>query len=235
MATTWNELIKKKLSQSDWLLIVANLLPVYGVWFHEWSAKEVFLVYCLETIIIGLFTILKLIITGSIKKQDDWTNQSDVTTKQPALLFILFFMVHYGMFVTVQMGMFFGISGIGSEVNISFFNFFYTWPKLVTKEAAIMLSAFIVSYSLKNLSEYILSGEYRTVSMNQVMFQPYGRIFIQQVTVILGSIFLSFGAGKIFILIFSMIKIFFDVIVDFESIIRKVAKGELKSTEEKTG
>jgi uncharacterized membrane protein len=64
------------------------------------------------------------------------------------------------------------------------------------------------------------------------MFQPYGRIFIQQVTVILGSMFLSFGAGKIFILVFALIKIFFEVIVDFDLIIRRSAKGELKSTDE---
>jgi hypothetical protein len=33
--TTWNDILKKKLSQSDWLLIIANLLPVYGVWFQQ--------------------------------------------------------------------------------------------------------------------------------------------------------------------------------------------------------
>jgi hypothetical protein len=56
------------------------------------------------------------------------------------------------------------------------------------------------------------------------MFQPYGRIFIQQITVILGSTFLSFGAGKLFILVFAFIKIFFEVIVDFNGIIRRQQK-----------
>jgi hypothetical protein len=65
------------------------------------------------------------------------------------------------------------------------------------------------------------------------MFQPYGRIFIQQVTVIIGSMFLSFGAGKVFILIFAAIKIFFEVFIDFDLIMKKAAKGELKSSEEK--
>ena len=63
------------------------------------------------------------------------------------------------------------------------------------------------------------------------MFQPYGRIFIQQVTVILGSMFLSFGAGKIFILVFAAIKIFFEVFIDFENLIKKAAKGELKESD----
>ena len=230
---TWNEVIKKKLTQSDWLLIAANLVPVYGVWFQNWSAKEVFIVYCFETIIIGFFTLLKLIIAGSIKKNDDWTNQSDITTKQPAITFILFFLVHYGMFVTIQMGMFFSISGIGSDMGVGFFNFFYKWPSLITSEAYIMLGVFIVSYAFKNITEFVLSGEYRTASLGYIMFQPYGRIFIQQFTVIVGSIFLSFGAGKVFILVFTIVKIFFDVFVDMEGLLKKAAKDRLKTEESK--
>jgi len=227
--TTWNDILKKKLSQSDWLMLAANLLPLYGVWFQNWNAKEVFLVYCLETIIVGAFTLIKLGITGAIKKSDDWTNMGNQTFKQPALVFIFFFLIHYGMFVSVQMGLFLSISGIGNGTDISFLNFIYKWPTLITHEASIMLGAFIVSYTFKNISEFILSGEYRTASMGYIMFQPYGRIFIQQFTVITGSIFLSFGAGKIFILVFTVIKIFFDVFMDIDSLVKKAAKGELKT------
>jgi hypothetical protein len=226
--TTWKDIIKNKLTQSDWLLIIANLVPVYGVWFLQWSAKDVFLVYCFETIIIGFFTILKLTITGIIKKRDDWEN-GGTTSKQPALLFIFFFLFHYGMFVTIQMGLFFSISGIGNDYHLTFSNFFYKWPSLINFEIKLMLCVFIISYAFRILSEFILSGEYRTISMGYLLFQPYGRIFVQQVTVIIGSIFLGFGAGKIFILVFALILIFFEVIVDLEGLIRKAAKGELKS------
>jgi hypothetical protein len=229
--TTWKDIIKRKLTQSDWLMIIANLVPVFGVWFLQWSAKDVFLVYCFETIIIGFFTILKMIITGIVKKRDDWQNRGSVT-KQPALFFILFFLVHYGMFVAIQMGMFFAISGIGDEYNFGFFNFFQKWPLLFNYEVKLMLGVFIVSYAFRNLNDFILSGEYKTISMGYLLFQPYGRIFIQQATVIVGSIFLSFGAGKIFILVFALILIFFEVFVDMEGLIRKAAKGELESPEE---
>ena len=57
--------------------------------------------------------------------------------------------------------------------------------------------------------------------MMQLMFQPYGRIFIQQVTVILGSMFLSFGAGKFFIFIFAAVKIFFEVFINYDGILNK--------------
>ena len=231
MATTWKDITKRKLTQGDWSLIIANLIPVIGVLFLNWSAKEVFLVYCLETIIIGCFTLLKMLITGLIKKKDDWYNQGSVS-KQPFWFFMLFFLVHYGLFVSVQMGIFFAVSGIGDQYGISFFNFFPKWPSMLTNDAYIMLGVFIVSYGFRLTTDYILSGDYKTSSLGYLMFQPYGRIFIQQVTVILGSMFLSFGAGKIFILVFALIKIFFEVFIDFDFLLRKAAKGELKSSDD---
>ena len=56
MATTRKDITKRKLTQGDWSLLIANLLPVAGVWFLDWNPKEVFLVYCFETIIIGFFS-----------------------------------------------------------------------------------------------------------------------------------------------------------------------------------
>jgi hypothetical protein len=131
------------------------------------------------------------------------------------------------------MGIFFSVSGIGDDNGITFWNFFSKWPSLLTNEAYIMLGIFIISYGFRLTTDYILTGDYKTSSLGYLMFQPYGRIFIQQVTVIIGSMFLSFGAGKVFILIFAAIKIFFEVFIDFDLIMKKAAKGELKSSEEK--
>ena len=129
------------------------------------------------------------------------------------------------------MGLFFAVSGIGEEHGITFFNFFSKWPSLLTSDAYIMLGVFIVSYGIRLATDFILTGDYKTSSLGYLMFQPYGRIFIQQVTVIVGSMFLSFGAGKIFIFLFALIKIFFEVFIDFDLLSRKAAKGELKSDE----
>lgn len=229
MATTWKDITKKKLTQSDWSLIIANLIPIVGVWFFNWSAQEVFLVYCLETIITGIFTLLKMLITGLIKKKDEWQTTGGSSVKQPFWFFMLFFLIHYGFFVAIQMGLFFAVSDIGDQYGITFFNFSSKWPSLLTNDAYIMLSVFIVSYVFRLISDFILPGEYKTASLGYLMFQPYGRIFIQQVTVIVGSMFLNFGAGKLFILVFAAIKIFFEIFIDFDYLLKKAAKGELKS------
>ena len=143
---------------------------------------------------------------------------------------MIFFVLHYGLFVAVQMGIFFSVSGIGDGHGVTFFNFFSRLPSLLNNEAYIMLGVFIVSYGFRFTADFILTGDYKTSSLSYLMFQPYGRIFIQQVTVILGSMFLSFGGGKIFILIFVLIKIFFEIFIDFDLINRKAAKGELNSS-----
>lgn len=228
---TWKDITKKRLTQSDWSLILANLLPVIGVWFYGWSANEVFLVYAVETIIVGMFTIIKLFIAGQVKKKDVF-NTDVPQQKQSYWFFIFFFIVHYGMFVAIQMGIFFGVSDLGDKFGISFFNFFSKWPDMLTYEAYIMLGVFIVSYGIRMITDFIMTDEYKTSSLGQIMFQPYGRIFVQQLTVIIGSMFLTFGAGKVFILVFALIKIYFEVYIDFNLLISKAAKGELKSTEE---
>jgi hypothetical protein len=87
-----------------------------------------------------------------------------------------------------------------------------------------MLCGFAVSYFIGDLFLFLLKQEYRTTPMMMLMFQPYGRIFIQQFTVILGSMFLSFGWGKGFILVFAVAKIFFEVYVNFDEVINKSLK-----------
>ncbi len=221
-------MLRHKLTQGDYFLIAANLLPVAGVWEWGWSPKEVFLVYCLETVIIGIFNLIKLGIVTIIRKEDTWYNNGG-TSQQSGLLFMFFFLVHYGFFVAIQMGIFFGVSGIGEGSGISFFNFFAKLPSLLSKDSLFLLGAFIFCYMFKMLMDFILSGEYKTISMTRLMFQPYGRIFIQQFTVIVGSMFLSFGAGKVFILIFALIKIAFEIIFNLE---RYIDKG-MKEAEEK--
>lgn len=224
-------MLKRTLTQSDYFLVAANLLPVVGVWAWDWSPKEVFLVYCLETVIIGIFSLVKMGIVTIDRKTDTWYNGPS-RTKQSGLFFMLFFLLHYGIFVGVQMGIFFGVSGIGKGSNIDAFSFFYKWPQLINNDSLIMLGVFVFCYAFKMLFDFILTREYKTIPMTLLLFQPYGRIFIQQFTVILGSIFLSFGAGKMFILVFALIKIFFEVFVNFDGLLNKAMKDMKKESGE---
>lgn len=49
-----------KSDPSIWVLIVANLVPLAGVFFWDWSIFEVVLLYWMENVIIGIINILKM-------------------------------------------------------------------------------------------------------------------------------------------------------------------------------
>jgi hypothetical protein len=213
-------MLKKRLTQSGYIIIAANLFPVIGCWFFGWEPRHVFMVYALETVLIGLMTLLKMGIVTAVRKKDTWYNEGSSELKS-GIFFMLFFLVHYGMFVAIQTGIFISVSGIGKEFHIGFFDFFLHWWKYLGPDTWYMLAGFLVSYTLNMLWNFVRTGQYRTVSMALLMFQPYIRIFIQQFTVILGSMFLVFGAGKIFVLVFAAAKIFFEVFVDYDGILQK--------------
>ena len=225
-------MFKKKLTTSDYLLIIVNLIPLYGVWFEGWNASQVFLVYCLETVIIGIVNVLKMAcVTIFVRKKDTWQN-GGISTMLSGWFFIIFFIVHYGFFVFVQTQIFFSVSGL---VPGGFFLTSYAKiPALLDDNGRLMLLIFVAYYTLQNIFDFFLSGSYKTISLGRLMFEPYIRIFVQQFVVILGSMFLSFGAGKIFILIFIIVKIFFELSVNFNRLLAIDEKRErLKAEREK--
>jgi hypothetical protein len=221
-------MFKRTLYPADYLLIAVNLIPVYGVWFEGWSATAVFIAYALETLIVGAFTVIKLGIATIARKTDDWYANGKVS-RVSGLVFILFFIAHYGLFAAVQTSMFSVASGINPR-NSNFFYFFLHWYEYINKDTIIMLCGFAASYAVRDLAPFLSRGDYRTTSMMLLMFQPYGRIFIQQVIVILGSMFLTFGFDKGFILVFAAVKIIFEVYFGFDKILNKAVSDMEKET-----
>ena len=219
-------MLKLQLTPSNVLLILLNLVPLYGVWFRGWDAAQIFLVYALETVIIGVVNVLKMaIVTIFVKPTDEWQNGGS-NSMQRGWFFIFFFIIHYGFFVFVQTQLFFGVSGIikgGSTLGK-----YAQVPAALGEDGKFLFLAFIVYHLLQTYLGFIRSGRYKTISMGRLMFQPYIRIFIQQFVVIFGSIFLSFGLGKIFILILVVVTIFFELFVNFD---RLLAVAEKKQEE----
>ncbi len=220
------QFLKRRLTYTDIFLILVNLVPVGGVWFGNWNAAGIFIVYCLESVIAGLYNVLMMFITTQFKKRDVWQNGSK-TTMVSGYGFIAFFIVHYSFFVWIQTGMFLGFS---KYKNDSFgpetvFIFFAHLRQNIPVQAQWVLLLFIVSNGLIMLKGFILTRVYKTASLGTLMFAPYARIFVQQFCVIAGGFFLQFGAGDIFILIFACVKIFFETVLDYDRIIAESAKS----------
>ena len=94
-------------------------------------------------------------------------------------------------------------------------------------EGHLLLGLFASYYLLDFVFNFLQNQKYKSISLPEQMFIPYARIFIQQVVVIAGGIFLMFNAHSLFILIFIGIKIIFEFMYSngrFEAYIKKNMK-----------
>lgn len=216
-------MIKRTLSLSDAFIVLINLIPLWGVWFNGWDPKQMFMIYCAESIIVGLFNIIKMLIVTQIRKKDIWENNG-AQSMVSGYFFILFFILHYGFFVSIQLVFFFNASGLVHSMNPV--GILIAFPSLLDNYTKGLLLGFIAVYALLMLKDFIFTGEFRNVSLGRLMFSPYMRIFVQQFAVISGAVFLSFGGGKIFMLIFVSVKIFFEVFVNYDRVLNLAEKRQ---------
>jgi hypothetical protein len=230
-------MFKHRLIIDDFFLIAVNLLPLFGVWFYGWDARQVFLVYCMETVIIGLVNVVKMAcVTVFVRSADVWENNGG-TSMQSGWFFIFFFIIHYGFFVFIQTQLFFGVSGMVPDGSLLMK--YSKIQELLGTNGKLLLLIFIAYYTMQSVIGFFASGVYKTISLGRLMFEPYLRIFVQQFVVILGSVFLQFGAGKIFVLIFVVAKIFFEVFINFSRLLeiaekKTAAKKEQEEKNKKT-
>ena len=225
------QFLKRRLSFTDIFLILVNLVPLWGVWFHNWNAKEVFLVYCLESVIAGLYNIVMMLMTTLVKKKDEWSN-GGTSSMVSGYFFILFFIIHYGFFIFIQVGIFLSIAHIGDLGFTDFFTFLFHVRDYLSPATEQLLLLFIASYGLVILKDFVIPGAYKTASLGTLMFSPYARIFIQQFCVIIGGFLLEFDLGKIFILVFVIVKIFFEIILNYQKMLEEANKEQVKTEQQ---
>lgn len=217
-------MFKRRLTIEDFFLTAVNLIPLFGVWFYNWDARQVFIVYCMETVIIGVINVIKMAcVTLFVRSSDVWQNGGG-SSMQSGWFFIFFFIVHYGFFVFIQTQLFFAFSG--TIPNGSLLMKYSKIPEMLGSDGRLLLLIFIAYYTVQNVFGFFASGVYKTISMGRLLFEPYVRIFVQQLVVLLGSIFLQFGAGKIFIIIFIAVKIFFELYINFSRFLELAERKE---------
>jgi hypothetical protein len=211
-----------KLNLASLSVVLWNLTPLVGVFLLGWKPISVFVFYALETIVIGAFNVLRLIAVYYYGKPPG-PDESGVT----GLGIIPFFIVHYSFFVFVQLSIFFSTAGLGSfsinnilgnpgsAPNLPFSNF--------------VLLAFVINNTYLFVNDFILTGAYTQRTMGQQMFEPYPRIFVQQFVVILGTfLYVISGSGMALLVIFMLVKTYFDLVLKDFNISALSAAAEKK-------
>lgn len=224
MSTKFNSIIDNNPGRA--IAMLANLVPLIGVVFFHWDPKRIFTVYCLETIIIGFFTVLKMFLVGTAQGKHVWNDANDKKVYAGTLVFVFFFIFHYGLFVTVQTSMFFALADIGNISPFSGYRELFAY--LQNREIIILLATFITSYAISDFGVFVINQDYKTEPMGLVMFSPYGRIFIQQFVVILGGFLLHFFNGALFMCVFIVTKIFVENYLRFDDRIREAVMKNFK-------
>ena len=151
------------LTLGAWLLIAANLVPVVGVFLFDWQISDLFLLYWLESAVVGFYNVLKMLMIGRIR----------------VLGLCIFFTLHFGGFMA---GHFIFISSFVAAGALSA----GAVPPLVALWPAVL--ALIVSHGCAFIDDFVKPQVYRTRKLNAQMSEPYARIFVMQLSIIFGGI-----------------------------------------------
>ncbi len=182
-------------------LLLANLIPVFGVLFFDWDARNVLLLYWLENLVIGAYTLLRML----------------ATHKWKALGAALFFSFHYSFFCGGH-GMFIlALAGLGSDgiddplknlwpaddsfpflIPIRMMLAILSWIAHTSPGMlGLPLLAFAVSHGISAFTHHVILREDDGRNTEQIMWDPYRRIVLLHIALIFGGfvIVLSGGGG----------------------------------------
>lgn len=173
-------------------LVLANLVPLLGVLFADWRIGDVMLVFWAESAIIGFFNLLKMWMIGR------WI----VLVAGP------FFIGHFGGFMIGHLLFIYGIfvSPSGqpdTSTHDVLLDFVDLWPALL---------ALCVSHAISYKENFLDRREYDERQIKDLMREPYARIIVMHVTLLLGGA-AAMAAGDPIpaLLLLIGLKIFFDV------------------------
>ena len=196
-------------------IIIANCIPLIGVFFLGWESISVFGIYILETVIIGLFHAIKMWILSASKSFQPSVDNPNNTVKSTPGCLIPFFLFHFMFFIFVQTVLVFGFS---SNDNGSFFYGFYYLIGLFKGETGVALAVFSLISLTTLINDLMHSKEnYASKTMEKILMEPYPRIFVQQFVVILGGgIMMMTQSTKTLVIIFVIVKVLAELVITYK-------------------
>ncbi|MEI8269854.1 MAG: DUF6498-containing protein [bacterium] len=185
-------------------LIISNLIPLYGVIFLKWDLPSIMFLYWLENFVIGITTIVKINkAQGKIRSNDlrgykiNNTRLDKKVKQNGKKALIPGFIFHYGMFTFIH---FIFILTIFKLPNIPLYYIFTVFVS--------MLISHFMSYKIN----FIDKGEYVNASPSELFTQPYRRMMIMHLTIVIGGFFvLRFGQPIYALILMIIFKIILDI------------------------
>lgn len=177
-------------------LVIVNLFPVYGILFWGWEIFPIMFLFWSENVVVGFFNIMRMLACRP-EEGAGWLAKA---------FLVPFFTFHYGMF-TAGHGVFviaiFG-QGLIEKTGPN--------PQLLLSIISnhnldIALLALFISHGFSFYVNYIRKGEYRTMSLQDLMMRPYKRIVVLHITLIAGGFLVMILRSPLYgLLLFILLK-----------------------------
>ena len=176
-------------------LIAANLVPLVGAAFGGWRLSSVMVLYWLENGVIGVVTIARMLLSGLAREGPPPVPRNRDTAAgafrrlSTALPLVLFFTFHYGVFWIVHgvfvLALFGGRTplelGSGDTRSIDL-----SGVDVGAVETGLIGLA--VYHLVAFLYWDVARGEARAMAVGQIMFQPYPRLIVLHITILVGAV-----------------------------------------------
>jgi hypothetical protein len=198
-------------------LLSANAIPLIGVLFFKWDVFIIVLFYWAENLAVGFYNVLKIV----------FAKVAHPIEHLAKLFMIPFFIVHYGGFTAVH-GFFVlaifskdeqgppMISGEQWPCVFVFVQMLFGIVRhiLLTIPPAVRLAVLLlfISHGISFVYNYLIKGEYAHAKVKKLMGQPYSRIFVMHITIIVGGFGLMvLGSPVALLLVLVILKTVIDV------------------------
>lgn len=155
--------------------------------FSGWSAPgDILIIYAIETILIGLFHAFRMIVLSLNARYIETDRGIGLT---------LFFLVHYNLFTFIQTGFFFTFLASSDQRISEGFGLENLWTVLHFQRVQWAIAVLFVSLLVRLYFNFLRPANYRDIEIEQYMFVPYLRIFVQQFVAIIPGFFVMFFDG----------------------------------------
>jgi hypothetical protein len=190
------------LTPSVLALVIANLVPLYGVFLLDWPVFPVLVLFWTENVIVGVLNVFKMLM-ASPAQPGTWLAKAAM---------IPFFCVHYGMFTLVHGIFVFVLFGGYLTSGTSFPEPGSVIQSIAGFQLGWAILALLVSHVISLAVNYIGKGEYKQASVQALMAQPYGRVVVLHLTILFGGfVAMALGSPAFALLVLILLKTFVDV------------------------
>ena len=183
-------------------LVLANLVPVFGVLVLHWEVFPLMFLFWSENVVVGGFNVLKML-ANQPASPVNWIGK---------IFSIPFFCVHYGMFTYVHGVMVIAIFGRAGSHTRGLPNAAGFWNVIQENQLSWAILGLVVSRGISFATNYIGKGEYQRVGLSQLMSQPYGRIMVMHFAILFGGfLIMALHSPIVGLLLLVVLKTAFDL------------------------